>query len=251
METTQKRTITPGAVVTGRILPQHTDYLSAAHFSPGSSSASASAVPANHASKNKTLADHIGIKSVPELLRPTFTWRDAATRGLTLLNKRPGALSENTQRDRLFHVLSMVLTEDGKDAYMIWEDFRKIDGSQPLPDHWLTAIVRHLRHNLRLRTMFGPEISDDDLLAAFSRWDENITRTLRNVNQVVTATPTIDGVTVLWPPVWLAAFSCLASLIATDQQILSCYRSYWETLTWRHNTESVFLGTNPKSSGTS
>src|ERR1700738_2808214 len=132
MKTTQRRTITLGAVITGSILPQRTGCLSAAHFSLSPSSAAASAVPANDASKNKTLERHLGIGSVPELLRPAFTWRDAATRGLALLDKRPEAIAETTQQGRLFRVLSMVLKEDRKDAYMVSEDFRKIDGSKPL-----------------------------------------------------------------------------------------------------------------------
>jgi hypothetical protein len=172
-------------------------------------------------------------------MRRPFTWRDAANRGLALIEKYPQAILEKNQRDRVSHVLTMVLREDKKDAYMVWEDFSKIDDSKPLPDHWLQAIVRHLRHSLRLRNLFGPEISDDNLLAAFARWDENITRTLRNVNQVVTSAQTVDGVTVGLPPVWRAAFSCFARLIAADQQILSCYRPYWEALPWRHNTQSV------------
>jgi len=179
--------------------------------------------------------------SVPEQMRPAFTWRDAASRGLALLDKYPDTILEKDQRDRLRCVLSKVLQEDKKDSYMVWEDFRSIDGSKPLPNHshWLQAIVRHLRHVLRVHNLFGPEISDHNLLAAFGRWDENIARTLRNVNQVVTAAQPVDGVTVALPLVWRTVFSYFAGLIAADQQILSCYRPYWEALPWRHNTLSV------------
>jgi hypothetical protein len=249
MKITQRRTINLGMVLSGGILPGPTGSLSAASSSLKPSSAATFAVPANDAPTNKTLEGHLGTASVAELVRPAFTWLDVATRGLALLEKCPETIMDRAQQDRLFQVLSMVIVEDAKDVYMVWEDFKRIDSSKPLPDRWLPSIVRHLRHGLRLRTLFGPEISDDHLLGAFSRWDGNITQLLRNINQMVAAASTVDGVTVTLPPVWRAAFSCVSSLIAADQQILSCYRPYWEALPWREDTEGVVFGRKPKPLG--
>jgi hypothetical protein len=249
MKITQKRTITLGIVLSGGILPEQSGFLPAEPSSLKPSLAGTSAVPVKDVSKNQAWEDHLGTASVPERSRPVFTWPDAATRGLALLEECPETVLERTQRDRLYHVLSMVLKEDRKDAYLVWEDFKRIDSSKPLPDHWLATIVHHLRHSLRLRTLFGPETSNDQLLGAFSRWDESITRLLRNINQMVSAAPTVDGVTVTLPPVWRAAFSCLTSLIAADQQILSCYRPYWEALPWREDTEGVVFGRKPETLG--
>jgi hypothetical protein len=205
--------------------------------------------PGNDESKSRLLARHGMVGSIPEQIRSAFTWRDAAKRGLALIDKYPDKFSEKEQRDRLRRVLTKVLQEDTKDAYMFWEDFRNIDGSKPLPNPWLQAMVRHLRHVLRLRNLFGPEISDDNLLAAFSRWDENIARTLRNVNQVVMAAQPVDGVTVGLPPLWRIVFSYLAGLIAADQQILSCYRRYWEALPWRDNVQSAVFAAKTETPG--
>jgi hypothetical protein len=249
MKITQKRTITLGTVLSGGILPGRSGCLSAEASSLRPSVAGTSAVAMNDVSKDPAREDHLGTASVPERSRPGFTWLDAATRGLALLEECPETILEKAQGDRLYHVLSMVLREDRKDAYLVWEDFKRIDSSKPLPDHWLATIVHHLRHSLRLRTLFGPETSNDQLLGAFRRWDESITRLLRNINQMVAAAPTVDGVTVTLPPVWRAAFSCVTSLIAADQQILSCYRSYWEALPWREDTEGVVFGRKPETLG--
>jgi hypothetical protein len=241
MKFTPTRTITLAVVLSRGIIGRWTGCLPTAHSAHSPSTAVGSDERANDGSKNRTLAHHVMLGSVPEQIRSAFTWRDAASRGLALLDKYPDTLLERDQQDRLRCVLSKVLQEDKKDAYMVWEDFRNIDGSKPLPNHnhWLNAIVRHLRHGLRVRNLFGPEISDHNLLAAFGRWDENITRTLRNVSQVVTAAQPVDGVTVALPLVWRTVFSYFAGLIAADQQILSCYRPYWEALPWRHNALSV------------
>jgi hypothetical protein len=233
-----KPTITRAAVLSRGVIGRWLDCLATEHRPLAGLG---SAEPANDALKNRMLAGHGMLGFVPEELRSPFTWRDAANRGLALIDKNPDQISEKEQQDRLRCVLTKLLKEDTKDAYMFWEDFRNLDGSNSLPNAWLQGTVRHLRHVLRLRNLFGPEISDDHLVAAFSRWDENIARTLRNVHQALTAVQTVDGVTIGLPPVWRTVFSYLAGLMAADQQLLSCYRPYWEALPWRDNTQSVVI----------
>jgi hypothetical protein len=177
------------------------------------------------------------MRYIPTTIRPVFTWQDAAHRGLALLTEHPDTLLAQDQQDRLRGVFSKLLQEDGKDAYMVWEDLRHIHNSWPFPNYnpCLPAIVRHLRQVLRVRNLFGPELPNEHLLEAFGRWDDTITRTLCNVNQVVTTAPAVAGITVVLPPVWRTLFLHFDGLIASDEQILSCYFSYWHALSWPKN----------------
>jgi hypothetical protein len=194
--------------------------------------------PSKGALIDRTLRRHALTDVTPHKIPLPFTWRDVANRGLALLTSHPDAILTKDQQDRLRHVFVKLLQEDARDGYMVWEDFRNIDGSKPLSnhDHWLETIVRHLRSVLRVRNLFGPEIPDDNLLMVFGRWDDSVTRTLRNINLVVTAAQPVAGTNVALPPVWRTAFSLFARLIATDRQILSCYCSYWKALPWPHDS---------------
>jgi hypothetical protein len=217
----------------GRLLTGHVKFLPSHDLS--------STEPEEDTPKDRTLSRHVVMGVIPHKIPLPFTWHDAANRGLALLAKQPNAILEKDQQDRLRHVFIKLLQEGTKDAYMVWEDFKNVDGSTPMPNHsqWLQAIVRHLRHALRVQNLFGPEIPDDNLLMAFGRWDDNITRTLRNINLVVTASLPVVGVAQVLPPVWRTVFSYFAGLIAADRQILSCYRSYWEALPWRGCSASL------------
>jgi hypothetical protein len=158
-----------------------------------------------------------------------FRWQDAANRGLTLLANCSDTTLQKDQQNRLFLVLTKLLEEDTKDAYMVWEDLNYIGGIRPDQGLWLHAIVRRLRHSLRVRPV-GPGVTDENLLAAFGSWDDSITRTLRNINLVVTAARAVPETSIVIAPLWRTVLCYFASLIATDQQVLSCYSEYWMSL---------------------
>jgi hypothetical protein len=191
-----------------------------------------SSKPAKDTQDDRTVSHHVVFGATPHKMPLPFTWRDTAIRGLALVARNPDAMLEEDQQGRLQRVFVKLLQEGTKDAYMVWEDFRNIDGSRPLPNYneWLQTIVRHWRQVLRIRNLFGPQITDEDLLTAFIRWDKDITRTLRNINLLVKAAwPVVESGVVL-SPVWQTVFHFFDGLIAADQQILSCYCAYWKAL---------------------
>jgi len=168
------------------------------------------------------------------VIPPPFTWRDAAERGLSLLDQPLGGKLPKDQRDRLKCALGKVLQDGTKDAYMLWEDFKNLDGTRPPPnpDQWVNRIVHHLRTDLGVRDNYGPQIGDSDFVGGLVSWDDNITRTLRNINKVISATQAGGGASAVILPVWRVIFDFIDRLIVDDKQVLSCYYVYWRGLPW-------------------
>jgi hypothetical protein len=218
MRVTTTRAITLAAALRRCIVDRWIGRLLTGHATFHPSHDVGSSKPAKDALGDRTMSHRVVMGVTPHIIPLPFTWQDAANRGLALLAKRPDAILTKDQQDRLRHVFIKLLQESTKDAYMVWEDFKNVDGSTLLPNHnqWLQAIVRHLRHALRVRNLFGPAIPDDNLLMAFGRWDDNITRTLSNINLVATASRPVAGVAQVLPPVWRTLFFYFARLIAAD-----------------------------------
>jgi len=203
----------------------------------GATQPDAANVPvARDRSLNRRVVIEIKPRGAP-VPRP-FNWEDAARRGLELARKNPGSVMDKGQQSRLSCAMNKVLNTDKKDAYMLWEDFKDIDGTRPPPhpEQWVGSLVHHLRTDLGVRAVYGWEVRDDDFIKAMQAWDENITRTLRNINRVITATAPAGGASAVILKVWRVIFDFIDGLIANDDQVMSCFFQYWKGLPWPGQT---------------
>ena len=188
--------------------------------------------------KNRALNRRVVVMLVPfgAPARTTWTWRDAARRALSIIESNKSAKLDAGKRNRIRCVLNRVLATGTIDAYALWEDFVTKDGTTVPrdPKTWANSIIRHFRDDLGVRSAYGPEkeVTDEEYLYGLSSWDDAVTRTLRNINNVYKATQVGGGATLMILLRWRAIFQALDVMISDDRHIMSCYSTYWRQFNW-------------------
>ena len=188
--------------------------------------------------KNRALNRRVVVMLVPfgAPARTTWTWRDAARRALSIIESNKSAKFDAGKRNRIRCVLNRVLATGTIDAYALWEDFVTKDGTTVPrdPKTWANSIIRHFRDDLGVRSAYGPEkeVTDEEYLYGLSSWDDAVTRTLRNINNVYKATQVGGGAILMILLRWRAIFQALDVMISDDRHIMSCYSTYWRQFNW-------------------